>query len=153
MKRLLVVLIACGLLASVPAAAQTSPDAAPSVAVNKVQKQAVVEQTMELSPLQKEAFWPVYLEYESATREIDNRMKDLIARYLTRYDTLSDRDAKAMMDKYISIEQDRLKLKKKYMKKFGRVLPPPKTARFFQLENKMEAMKRAELATEIPLVR
>jgi hypothetical protein len=153
MKWFLIVLIACGLLMAGPAAAQTAPDATPSVTVNKVQKQAIVEQTMALSPMQKEAFWPLYLEYEGAARKIDNRMKELIGTYLTRYDNLSDRAARAMMDEYIAIEQDRLKLKKKYMKKFGRVLPPPTTARFFQLENKMEAMKRAELATEIPLVR
>jgi len=153
MKRILAAVVACGLLSAVPAAAQSGTKAAPSPAVNTVEKQAIVEQTMELSPMQEEAFWPLYMKYQAATREIDNRMKELIGTYLASYDSLGDRAAKAMMDEFIAIEQDRLKLKKRYMKKFGRVLPPAKTARFFHLENKMEAMKRAELATEIPLVR
>lgn len=153
MKRVILLVIILGLAAAGPASAQSKPGAGPSVAVNKVQKQAIIEQTMDFTKTEKEAFWPLYMKYEAAMRGIDNRMKDLITKYLASYDNLTDRYAKVMMDEYMAIERDRLKLKRRYIKHFGRVLPPTKTARFFQLENKLEAMKRAELATEIPLVR
>jgi len=153
MKRILILLITIGLAAAGPVAAQTRPVGQPSVAVNMVEKQAIVEQTMALTETQAKAFWPLYLEYEKATRSIDNRMKDLISGYLDQYDRLTNDPAEAMIKEYISIEQDRLKLKKKYIRKFRKVLTARNTARFFQLENKLEAMKRAELATEIPLVR
>lgn len=153
MKQFLILLITIGLAAAGPAAAQTRPVGQPSVAVNKVEKQAIVEQTMALTESQARAFWPLYLEYEKATCSINNRMKDLISGYLDQYDRLTNDPAEAMIKEYISIEQDRLKLKKKYIKKFRKVLTARNTARFFQLENKLEAMKRAELATEIPLVR
>ena len=153
MKLLIVVFITLGLAASLPVAAQTEPDTAVTAAVLQVEKQAIVENTMELTSTQAEAFWPLYLEYEAARRVISDRMVKLIDTYLAQYDQLTNAHAERVLADYLAIEEDRLKLKKKYIKKFRKVLTSRMTARFFQLENKLEAMTRAELATEIPLVR
>jgi len=153
MKRFLILLITIGLAAAGQSAAQTRPEGELSVAVLQVEKQAIVEHTMDLTETQAKAFWPLYLEYEKAMRRIDDRMERLIDGYLDQYDRLTNDPAEAMLKEYLAIEMDRLKLKKKYIKKFRKVLTAIKTARFFQLENKLEAMIKAELATEIPLVR
>ena len=44
------------------------------------------------------------------------------------------------------------KLEKSYYKKFKKILPAGKAAKFFQVENKIETMIDAQLALEIPLI-
>ncbi len=153
MRRLLVLFIALGLAVAGPAAAQAEPDTAATIAVIQLEKQAIVEQTMEITSTQAGKFWPLYLEYENSRRTISDRMAALIGGYLAQYDRLTNDYAETVLTDYLAIEQDRLKLKKQYIKKFRKILTARQTARFFQLENKLEAMTRAELATEIPLVR
>ena len=56
------------------------------------------------------------------------------------------------MDRWVSIQEGELAVRKKYMKKFQKVIPLKKTVRFFQIENKLDAAIRYELAGLIPLV-
>ena len=43
-------------------------------------------------------------------------------------------------------------MKKGYVKKFKKVLPAKKVARYYQVENKLDAIIDVDLAREIPLV-
>jgi hypothetical protein len=52
----------------------------------------------------------------------------------------------------MAFNQEVLKLEKQYYKKFKKILPAGKAARFFQAENKIETMIDAQLALEIPLI-
>jgi len=153
MKQMLSIVAVLVLAVAVPAAAQTAPKVKPAPTVGAEGNRAVIERVMKLTRAEKEEFWPLYEKYEAAVGALDERMRDLITKYLASYENLDDRFAKVMMDEYMAIERDRLRLKRRYMKKFGRALPPAKTARFLQLENRLEAMTRAELATDIPLTR
>ncbi len=56
------------------------------------------------------------------------------------------------MDQVIAIDEAEVKLKRTYAEKIGRVLPTAKTARYIQIESKIRALLKAELAKEIPLV-
>jgi len=51
------------------------------------------------------------------------------------------------------IDKERAKIRAKYVKKFKKVLEPKNVLRFFQVENKLDAMIIAELAAEIPLAK
>ena len=46
---------------------------------------------------------------------------------------------------------DMLKLKKDYLGKFKKVLPAQKVMRFYQIENKIDAIVEYELVDKIPL--
>jgi hypothetical protein len=56
-----------------------------------------------------------------------------------------------MLDEALAIEEDRAKLKRKWVSRMARVLPPRLLVRYFQLENKLQAMVSADLARQIPL--
>jgi len=77
----------------------------------------------------------------------------LIATFLRNHENFSDKAAKGLLDEYIDIEKDKLKLKEKYIKKFNKKLPPRRVLRYFQLENKLDAALNLGFAEEIPLVR
>ena len=52
----------------------------------------------------------------------------------------------------LAIEEAEVKLRKSYADKLANVLPGKKTARYLQIESKIRALVRYELAANIPLV-
>ena len=56
-----------------------------------------------------------------------------------------------MLDEYLDIEDDLLRARTRYVRRFDNVLPPVKLLRFYQIENKLDAVYRLNLADQIPL--
>ena len=67
-------------------------------------------------------------------------------------DSMTDEKAEALIQEYFSIEEATLKLRKRWWKKFTRILPARKAARYYQLENKLDAVVDVDLADQIPLI-
>jgi hypothetical protein len=78
----------------------------------------------------------------------------LISEYRDAYvnKTLSDRQALKLLNEYQLFEQIKLRTRNSYVQKFKEILPPKKVVRFFQVENKLDAIINFELAGGIPLV-
>ena len=75
-------------------------------------------------------------------------------RYLNAVvDDLTDEKALSMLDDYLDIQKKKVALKRKYVKKFKKVLTPKKLVLYYQTENKMDAIIMVELAAEVPLVK
>ncbi len=53
---------------------------------------------------------------------------------------------------YQLYEQVKLRTRNTYVQKFKEILPPKKVVRFFQVENKLDAIINFELVAGIPLV-
>ncbi len=116
------------------------------------QRNELVNQFMKLSSEELPAFWPVYEEYRTQMAKIGDRTQKLIIDYAKNQDNLSDQKALAMLDESLKIEEAELELKRKYVQEFKKVLPPKKVVRFFQVDNKFDAMVNYNLAGSIPLV-
>lgn len=153
MKKNVLLFIALFSLISIPAAAQEVTYDVDFVR-KKIQagKKEVIEKNMVLSVQEREVFWPLYLEYQGELKKVSDRLLKVIEAYVEAYETMSDKQAKSLLDDYYDVEMKRLKLKKSYVKKFRRKLPSKTVTRYFQLENKIEAIMKVELAASIPLV-
>jgi len=81
-------------------------------------------------------------------------MGKLIENYAADYraNTLSDEKAKPLIDELVAIEQAEAGLKTSYVPKLSKVLPQKKVARYLQIENKIRAVVKYELAGAVPLV-
>ncbi len=66
---------------------------------------------------------------------------------------MTDDTAEKLLDEYMTIETLGLKLRKTYLPKFRKVLSPVKTARSYQIENKIQAALYYELSQDIPLMK
>jgi hypothetical protein len=121
--------------------------------VLKVDKKAFIEKYMELTQAEAKEFWPYYNSYQFDLQKINDRLIKLIDDYAKSYKNLSDQDAVTMINEYLAIEQDQLKQKELYFRTLSKTLPAKKVARYLQLENKINAMVRFELAANIPLVK
>ena len=123
-------------------------------AVIKVKKKQIVAQNMNLTSIEKDKFWKVYREYQNKMETVNNRRVKLITDYAdtVKNKNLNDAKAQEMLDEYLSYERMRLITKQSFVKKFQEFLPAMKVTRFFQIENKLEAIINFDLARQIPLV-
>jgi len=116
------------------------------------EKRTYVEKNMQLTPGEKEGFWPVYDEYQAALSEIN---EDYILFFWSRIEDtgfLSSDKAQATIMEYLDIERERLKLKESFIEKFTQVLPPGKLIRYYQLEKRAETFINTRLEQKIPLL-
>jgi hypothetical protein len=174
-RRTITLLIALGLAVSVtgwvaaqqPAApAQPGASAPPEAAEEdltsdialtrasiQLRRQAIVTSVMDLTPKEAEVFWPLYRDYRMEMAKVGDRVSKLLVQYGEQYDTLTDEQASKIMNEWLSVEKAKNNVKDKYVSRFKKILPARKVMRFFQADNKLDAMLNAQLASVIPLAR
>ena len=120
----------------------------------KADKKLVVGANIELTESEAQRFWPIYEDYQRDLQKINQRIVALIERYAADYrnKSLTDEKAKPLIDEAVSIEQAEAQLKKAYVPKLSKVLPAKKVARYMQIENKLQAIVKYDLASAVPLV-
>jgi len=120
--------------------------------VLKTEKKAAIAEVMQLTDVESNPFWELYNEYQGKLYLVQNKRIALIKDFANNYENLSDEKADQLWISAMAFNQEVLKLEKQYYKKFKKILPAGKAARFFQTENKIETMIDAQLALEIPLI-
>ncbi len=115
-------------------------------------RKTIVAINLDLTEEESKNFWPVYKEYRELVELINDDYIELLKDYAQNYQDLSDRMAVNLLNDYLNLEMDRVASKKAYIEEFSKVLPSQKVAQYFQIENKMDAIIKADLAIEIPLI-
>jgi hypothetical protein len=115
------------------------------------QRRVLVSGALPLTDAEAKAFWPLYDDYEKERRRIDERSNRLVADFVASVATLSDSQAKAMLAEALAVDERRLELRRQYVGRMGKALPPRKLIRFFQIENKLDTVVQADIARQIPL--
>ncbi len=121
--------------------------------VIKAEKKLIVSSNLELTDAEAKGFWPVYEKYQQDLQKLNNRTGKLIEDFAADYQTMSDKKAQDMLTEVVAIAEARLKLWKSYLPQFRTILSAKKTARYYQIENKLLATVNYELANQIPLVK
>lgn len=115
-------------------------------------KSTILTQNMILTGDESSKFWPLQREYDAAATELGGRRVELIRRLLEKGGTYSDAEAKKLAREVFALEHERTKLKETWFKKFLTVLPAAKAARYFQIENQLNAIIDLRVAAELPLI-
>ena len=151
--------IALLLVLAQPAVAQVNPafaDVSDEIemvrSLVRMERKAAVEQAMQLTPAESQAFWTVYNEYEAERTRVNNRAVKVVTDYAAAYPEVGDARAQTLLAESFAADSDLLNLKKKYAKRFAKVLPPARVARFFQIERKLDAVQNLSVAEQIPLI-
>jgi hypothetical protein len=120
----------------------------------KADKKLLVAANMELTDAEAKGFWPVYEAYQKDLQALNERLKKTILSYADAYNnkTLTDEKAKQLADEAIAIDEQEIRMRKACAAKLASILPGKKAARYLQIENKVRAALRYELAGAIPLV-
>ena len=120
----------------------------------KADKKLVVAQNLNLTDAEGAAFWPVYEAYQKDLQQVNQRLAAAIEAYAAAYNAgpVTNATAKKLLDESMAIDDAEVQLKKATAAKAMAVLPGAKAARYIQIENKIRAAIRYELAANIPFV-
>jgi len=118
----------------------------------RANRKALVAANLTLTDEEAGRFWPLYDKYQTELKAVNDRAVKVIEDYTASFRDLSNEKAMKLADDWLSAEADRVKVRRTYLDQFVKVLPGKKVVRFYQIENKMDAVLRYDLAAEIPVV-
>jgi hypothetical protein len=119
----------------------------------QLRRQTIVTSVMDLTPKEADAFWPLYREYRLEMAKVGDRISKMLVEYSEQYDTLTDEQASKIINEWLSVDRAMTSVKSKYVPRFQKIIPTRKVMRFFQADNKLDAIFKAELASVVPLAR
>jgi len=151
----IVMMLIMVVVVAAPVLAQDAPADNMQIVLEKVRadKKLLVAENMQLNEAEAKAFWPVYERYQDELFLLRMRSLKLIKDYADAYEKMTGDTAKKLLDEYMMIEKLGPKLRQAYLPKFRKVLSEVKTARYYQIENKIQAALMYELARNIPLMK
>jgi hypothetical protein len=158
MKVLTAFLLAGAVMIATPVIAQDKGSANTNMEILmekvKADKKLLVAANMDLTDEEGKKFWPLYEGYQKELEQLNERLGKAIAEYADAYSKgpIPNDLAKKLMNEVLSIEAAEVKSKSSYADKIGKVLSATKTARYMQIETKIRAALKYELAKQIPLV-
>jgi len=120
----------------------------------KADKKLLVATNLDLTETEAKGFWPIYEAYQRDLQKINRQIVDLMEGYAAdfRNKSLTDVKARKLIDDSMAIEAAEVNLKTTYAPKLSAVLPAKRVARYLQIENKIRALVKYDLATGVPLV-
>jgi hypothetical protein len=121
----------------------------------RADKKLVVAMNMELTDSEAKAFWPIYEQYQKDLQKLNQGIADMLESYADDFSgkSLTDDKAKKLIDQALAIDRAEANLKSTYAPKLSKVLPARKVMRYLQIENKIRAVVRYDIAQGVPLVR
>ena len=158
MKSLAFFVMAAALAFAGPVFAQESANMTMEILKEKVKadKKLLVATNMNLTDAEAKSFWPMYESYQKELDQINQRMGGMIKAYADAHNAgkgmIPDETARKLLKDALANEEAEVKLRQSYATKLEKALPPTKVARYLQIENKIRAILRYELAQQIPLV-
>jgi hypothetical protein len=81
----------------------------------------------------------------------DRRVK-AITDYAANRNSMSEDEGHRLLKEALDIDKQKIELMEDYVKKFAKELSARTTARFFQIDQKLDAAVDAALAARIPLI-
>jgi hypothetical protein len=147
-------LFAIATILALPSSAQTASDMEILRQKIKADKKVVVAANMQLTDAEAKSFWPIYDAYQKDLQGINQRTGELVTSYAEAYNKgpVTDGTAKKLLTEIIAIETAEVKLKETYVPRLEKAIPEMKVARYIQIESKIRAIIKYELASQIPLV-
>ena len=118
MKKIIIILffISAGLFAQ--------PDRHEKIKTLKI---AFITQELSLTSSEAEKFWPIYNAHDSKINELRRAERhDIGPKLRDGLENLSDEEANVLIDKWIQIESETLKLRQELVTNLRKVLPPKK---------------------------
>lgn len=119
----------------------------------RTQKALIIAENIPFTEDEAIDFWPVHREYDFELNKLLDERYLNIMEFAKNYASMRDRQATVLAGRVFDVEEKRTSLKRKYFKKFTRVIPAVKAARFFQIENQLNMVLDLQIAGSLPLIK
>jgi hypothetical protein len=152
------------LLSSVPLSAQANQGAnpGPNTSIDtdikllrediRSERKQLVAANLPLTDTEATKFWPIYDQYAAEVWKVGDARVALIKEYVQSYDTMTDAQANDFMNRLAAIELQFSALLTKYVPIFEKVISAKKTARWYQIERRLDVLIEVQFAADIPMV-
>ena len=155
MKSLFIVcLVATSLFAfATPASAQNMDDMIELLRQDlNTEATALMTVALDLDSAQSEIFWPIWREYNLERSKIGDAQLALLKEYADNQLNMDDETAKDYAERAFKIEENRLKLRKKYWKKVNKEIGGIIAGRFVQIDRQLSNLMQVQIASQVPLL-
>lgn len=117
----------------------------------RADKVGIITATMKFNDQDAKVFWPIYRKYEADVTKVNDIRLSALKMYDAKYDTMSDADAKMLIDKMLSYQTQRVDLRKRYANEFmKRGLSALTVAKFLQVDHRLDLEADFALAASFP---
>jgi hypothetical protein len=116
-----------------------------------MEKKAMVSEFVKVDPSQKDAFWKLYDEYETARKDLGKKRVDLLDKYAREFDKLTNESMDIMMKETIDLQKKTDALLISYTGKIKKVTNPVVAFQFYQVEGYILSGIRLSILEELPL--
>ncbi len=151
MKKYLII-IAAIFMASFASAQSNKEEVDLVQAAFGMDKKAAVAEFVKPSEAQKDAFWKLYDEYETQRKELGKQRIALLEQYANQYKTLTSEQADAWTKKVMELQKKTDNLIATYYGKIKGISDGIVATQFYQFENYVLVVIRAQILDAIPFV-
>ena len=157
----LVLCVAAAVIAAETEKAQpteTDPAACLEVCIQLVrsdiqaQKAVLIAENLILTDTEAQGFWAMYRKYDVEMAAVNDRTIAFLKEYGAAEGVFSDEKAAELLGTWFDIQDQKLRLRRDYSKKFRQVVPSAKVNRFFQLDNRIDLILQVQIASTLPLL-
>jgi len=114
----------------------------------------IIREDLQLGEEELSEFWPVYQQYVFELAVVRERKAVLVGRFLEAYrrGEFTEEFAEWLIAENFAIKDASTDVQESFVERFKAVLSVQQVARFYQLENKLDAEVDARMALIVPLV-
>jgi hypothetical protein len=99
------------------------------------ERETYFNENLELTAAEKEAFWPVYYDFDCRKKKILEDQKNTFRYANSNADNLSDKEVRETLDKILRLKTELYELEAEYYhSKFVQVLPAKKALKLYKVE-------------------
>jgi len=156
MKQIIMLITISVFLGLTPVYAENAQTTNMQILIDKIKadKKLLIASNMDLTDQESKDFWPLYEAYQEDLAQLNRHLDMVIGEYADAYNkgAVSDDLAKRLINEALKTEGAEVKMRREYAEKLTKVLPATKVARYLQMENKLRAAIKFDLAAHIPLI-
>lgn len=115
------------------------------------EKEALVRGSMTFAPGEASKFWPLYREYAREMDKIWGQRFELVSRYSDNFPNPGGDLADELVTRTFALDEQQLKLQRKYYRKIKSATSEITAARFVQVDRRVDNLIELSLSQRIPL--
>ena len=99
------------------------------------EKKAIIEENVDLTGVDGNAFWKLYADYENERQEIGQAKLELLQKYTTKTGALTNQQATDLLSEAVPLRTAEDKLILTFTKRIGKATNPLVSVQFYQIEH------------------
>lgn len=116
------------------------------------QKRQIVNETMKLDDKQARLFWPIYNDYEANLDKLGDEKLAIVQEYAANFLTMTNERADELAQRVMTLDDQKIALRRKYYDLMKKSLPVILVVRFFQVENQIQLLLDLKIASNLPII-